>query len=428
MTIIGNKNILNENVHHTPAPNPRFFYGYIVVAASFVIMVVAQGVYIVFGIFFNPLLEEFGWTRAVISGAYSLSSIIQGVLGIAMGGLVDRFGPRIVVTVCGVFLGAGYILMSRINTEWQIYLFYGVIAGIGMSGLWVPLLSPISRWFVARRSLMTGIVMSGMTIGGVAAPLIVSRLIVAYDWRLTFIIIGGVALFGIVLFAQFLKRDYGRPGQLTDVAGEDTRRKSSPAIIGYNFKEAIHTVQFWLCFGILFCFGYSILAIVVHLVPYITGLGFSDVSAAGVLAVNNGVGIIGNFFVGGIIGDRIGNRKVLLIGFVLAIASLVWLLPSRELWMFHLFAIILGIAAGSVGTSESPLVARLFGLKNHGLLYGVFVLGFSIGGAAGPFVTGYIYDVSRSYHSAFLVCIAFMFVGFVLIVLLRPTRKVGTAL
>ncbi len=391
-------------------------------------MILAQGLFIVFGIFFNPLLEEFGWTRAAISGAYSLSSILQGVLGIAMGGLVDRFGPRIVVTVCGVFLGAGYLLMSQVNTVWQIYLFYGVIIGIGMSGLWVPLLSPISRWFVARRSLMTGIVMSGMTIGGVVAPLIVSRLIVAYDWRLTFIIIGGAALFGIVLFAQFLKRDHGRLGQPPYGAGEGTRTKPSPAIFGYNFKEATQTIQFWLCLVILFCFGYGILAIAVHLVPHIAGLGISDVSAADVLAVNNGVGIIGNFFVGGIIGDRIGNRKVLLIGFALAVASLVWLLPSRELWMLHLFAIVLGIAAGSIGTSESPLVARLFGLKNHGLIYGIFVLGFSTGGALGPFVTGYIYDVTGSYHNAFLACIAFMVAGFILTMLLKPTRKVGMEL
>ena len=418
----------DNSIYHAPTPKPRFFYGYVVVVASFLIMILAQGMYIVFGVFFNPLLEEFGWTRAVISGAYSLSTIFQGVLGIAMGGLVDRFGPRIVVTVCGVFLGAGYLLMSQVNTVWQIYLFYGVIIGIGMSGLWVPLLSPISRWFVARRSMITGIVMSGMTIGGIAAPLIVSRLIVAYDWRQTFIIIGGAVLFGIVLFAQFLKRDPGQLGQSPYGAGEDTRTKSSPAIISYNLKEAAQTIQFWLGLVILFCFGYSVIAIAVHLVPHITGLGISAVSAADVLAVNGGVGIIGNFIVGGIIGDRIGNRKVLLIGFALMVASLVWLLPSRELWMFHLFAIILGIAMGSIGTSESPLVARLFGLKNHGLIYGVFVLGFTAGGAVGPFVTGYIYDVTGSYHNAFLACIAFTVAGFILTVLLRPTLKVGMEL
>jgi MFS family permease len=144
--------------------------------------------------------------------------------------------------------------------------------------------------------------------------------------------------------------------------------------------------------------------------------------------VNLGVSVIGNILVGGIIGDRIGNRKVLLIGFGLAIASLVWLLPSRELWQFHLFAVVLGIAAGSIGTSESPLAAWLFGLKNHGLIYGIFALGFTVGGAVGPFLTGYIYDITGSYHNAFLTCIAFMVIGLILAVLLRPTPKFGTEL
>jgi MFS family permease len=417
----------NDN-NQSPAPEPRLYYGYVVVAASFIIMVIAQGLFIVFGLFLNPLLADFGWTRAAISGAYSLATALSGVLGIAMGGLVDRFGPRIVVTICGVFMGAGHLLMSQVDTVWQIYLFYGVIVGIGLSGLWVPLLSPISRWFAARRSMMTGIVMSGMTIGGIVAPLIISWLIVTYDWRQTFLIIGGAVLFLIVLFAQFLKLGRGQLGKSHNGAGEDMRTGPSSAGTDYDLKESARTVQFWLFFAIVFCFGYSILSIAVHLVPYITGLGFSDVSSAGVLSVNNGVGIIGNFVVGGIIGDRIGNRKVLLIGFALAVVSLVWLLPSRELWMLHLFAIVLGIAMGSIGTSESPLVARLFGLKNHGLIYAVVVLGFTAGGAVGPLVTGYIYDVTHSYYSAFLACIAFMVAGLILTVFLKPTRKVGMEL
>jgi OFA family oxalate/formate antiporter-like MFS transporter len=215
--------LTDNDINPAFSPKPRFSYGYIVVLASFVIMVLAQGLFIVFGLFFNPLLKEFGWTRATISGAYSLSSILQGVLGIAMGGVADRFGPRVVVTVCGTLLGAGYLLMSQLHTVWQIYLFYGVIIGIAMSGLWVPLLSPVSRWFVARRSLMTGVVMSGMTIGGVVAPLIVSRLIVAYEWRQTFIIIGGAALIIIVLFAQFLRLDRNQIEQPAEAPGEETR-------------------------------------------------------------------------------------------------------------------------------------------------------------------------------------------------------------
>jgi MFS family permease len=420
--------LTDDNINQATAVKPRFFYGYIVVAASFIIMVLTWGLYIVFGVFFNPLLAEFGWSRAMTSGAFSLSSVLHGVLGIAMGRLVDKVGPRIVVTFCGVFLGAGYLLMSQVNSLWQIYLFYGVIIGIGMSGMWIPLVSPVSRWFVTRRSLMTGIVICGLTLGQLVAPPIIGRMIAAYGWRHSYIILGVVVFVVVVIAAQFLRRDPGRLGLKPYGAGEEVKLSSSPGDIGYSLREAARTVQFWLGIIILFCFGYSAFALTVHLVPYVTGLGFSDISAADVLAVNGGAGILGNFILGGIVGDRIGNRKVFMIGFVLSTISLVCLLPARELWMLHIIAILLGIAFGSVGTSESPLIARLFGLKNHGLIYGMIGLGFTVGGAVGPFVTGHIHDITGSYRDAFLVCIAFTVTGLILSALLRPTRKIGGSL
>lgn len=407
---------------------PRLFYGYVVVAASFLVMIMAWGLYIVFGVFLNPLREEFGWTSAMTSGAYSLSSILHGVLGIAMGGLVDRFGPRLVVTFCGICLGGGYLLMSQVDSLWQLYLFYGVIIGIGMSGTWVPLVSPVSRWFVARRSLMTGIVISGLTIGQLVAPPVIGRLIVAYDWRLSYIILGVAVLVVIVIAAQFLRRDPGRTGQLPYGAEAESHAASLSSAGGYSLPEAVRTVQFWLCLVVLFAFGYAAFGLTVHIVPHVTSLGIAAVSAADVLAVNGGAGIIGNFVIGGIIGDRIGNKKTFLIGFVLSGAALVWLLPATELWMLFFIAALLGMAFGSIGTSESPLVARLFGLRNHGLIYGFAGLGFTAGGAVGPFITGHLFDINGNYRNAFLVCIAFVVVGFVLTILMKPTRKVGTPL
>lgn len=106
--------------YQSPGTPPRFYYGYFVVGAAFIIMIVSWGLYIVFGVFFNSFLDEFGWTRAVTSGAYSLSSIFSGLLGIVMGGLTDKFGPRLVVTFCGVLLGVGYFLMSQVGTVWHL--------------------------------------------------------------------------------------------------------------------------------------------------------------------------------------------------------------------------------------------------------------------------------------------------------------------
>jgi MFS family permease len=132
---------------------PRFFYGYIVVITTFIIMVVLWGAYSVYGIFFNPLISEFGWARAVTSGAFSLSMILSGVIGMVMGGLTDRFGPRIIMTLSCLLFGLGHLLMSQVSTLWQLYLYYGVIIGVGMGGSWVPLLSLVARWFLGEEAL-----------------------------------------------------------------------------------------------------------------------------------------------------------------------------------------------------------------------------------------------------------------------------------
>jgi MFS family permease len=420
--------VTDKELYQSRNKAPRFYYGYIVVAASFIILMVSWGLYIVFGVFFNPLLDEFGWTRATTSGAFSLSSILHGMLGIAMGGLTDRFGPRLVVTFCGIFLVVGYLLMSQVNAVWQLYLFYGVIIGIGMSGLWVPLLTSVARWFTGKRSMMTGIVICGLTIGQLVAPPLISRLIAAYDWRMSYVILGGAVLVLVVVAAQFLKRD---PGQMEGLSGSENEEKETGAIYDnkdYTLKESIYTTQFWQAIVIFFGFGFTAFSITVHLVPHAIELGISDVTAANLLAINGGIGIIGNFVLGGIIGDRIGNRKVFIIGSILMVASLLWLAPASELWVLYLFAIVFGLALGGMGTSESPLVARLFGLSSHGLIYGVIGLGFTGGGAVGPIVSGYIFDRLGSYQLAFVVCAAFGIICLVLSIILRPTKKLGTKL
>lgn len=419
--------VADKATYQPPGVPPRFFYGYFVVGAAFIIMVISWGLYIVFGVFFNPLLEEFEWTRAVTSGAYSLSSIFSGVLGIVMGGLTDRFGPRLVVTLCGVFLGAGYFLMSQVNTVWQLYLFYGVIVGIGMSGLWVPLLSTVARWFTGRRSLMTGIVISGLTIGQMIGPPVISRLIAEYQWRQSYVILGITALVIIVLAAQLLKRSPAAVEKNTDGVKKPPEMNIHVSQ-DFSLKEAIHTAQFWLVVAVFFCFGYIAYGLLVHLVPHITRLGISDINAANVLAVNGGIGIVGNFVLGGLVGDKIGNRKAFIIGLILSAAALVMLVSTEELALFYLFAVVFGLGLGSMGTSESPLVARLFGLSSHGLIYGVTGFGFTMGGAVGPVMIGYIFDVTESYRPAFLVCISLCIIGLILILILKPTKKLGREL
>ncbi len=399
---------------------PRFFYGYIVVGAAFLILMVSFGVNNAFGVFFNPILTDFGWTRAMTSGAFSLSWIVQGVLGIIMGGLNDKFGPRLVMTICGLLMGAGFLLMSQVNAIWQIYLFYGIIIGTGLSGVMVSQVSTIAKWFVKRRSMVTGIVMNGIGIGILITPPIANQLISTYDWRVSYMILGSIVLATVVLAAQFLRRDPSQVGQNPYGYDKIENLQQQLTTSAYSLKQAVNTKQFWVVFVIFFSFGFSRHSIMVHLVAHSIGLGISAARAAYSLAIIGGGSIVGRLLFGSA-ADRIGIKRVFIICYILMSLALILLLPATEEWQFYLFAALFGLAWGS-SSAESPIVAWLFGLRSHGLIFGVIGLGFTIGAAIGPFITGYIYDITNSYTMAFVICTALSVIGLIASASISPTK------
>jgi len=400
----------------------KFFYGYVIVAASFLILTVVMGLIFNFGVFFKPFLDEFGWTRAEISGAYALLFTVYGLLGIFAGRLNDRLGPRIIMTVASVLLGLGYFLISKVSALWQLYLFYGVIIGIGTGGCFVPLASTVARWFVRRRGLMTGIVVSSIGVGSMIMPPIATQLISGYGWRTTYVIFGIVVLVVTMVAAQFLKRDPSQVGQLPDGESEATHESSALQTQGFSLRGTIRTSQFWMLCVMFFCFGYSMHAITVHIVVHATGLGFALADAAKILVVIGGLNIVGRLAVG--IGyDRIGNKLGLIIVFALLSAAVLWLQFAREFWMLQLFAVAFGLATGGVIVLMSSVGADLFGLKSHGVILGIYTFLFSLGGAIGSVLSGRIFDITNSYQLAFWVFAALGIVGLVLSLLLKPISE-----
>ena len=182
-----------------------------------------------YGVFFRELQQEFGWSRALISGASSVAFFVMGTGAVIAGTLNDRIGPRIILTVSGVFLGLGYLLMSQINMPWQLYLIYGLCAGIGFSTHDVIILSTIARWFVKYRGMMSGIVKVGTGAGQFLGPLIATALISGLGWRNAYLIIGAGLLAGLVALAQFMKRDPLKMGLLPDGNKQNTGSNTSPA-------------------------------------------------------------------------------------------------------------------------------------------------------------------------------------------------------
>lgn len=400
---------------------PRLFYGYKVVAAGFVIQWVCAGIFSSFGVFFKPLLNEFGWSRAALSGAASMAVMVMGATAMVVGHLTDRVGPRVLMAISAVLLGVGYLGMWKLGAQWQLYVFYGAAVGAGMSTHDVLTLSTAARWFVRRRGMMTGLIKAGTGGGMLTVPLIATAFMAAYGWRSTFLLVAIVIMAVIVPVALVLRRD---PAQMGLVPYGGRQRSESAALepeAGVTLRQVVRIRQFWLLSMAYLAADFCLLTIMVHIVPHATDMGISEPKAAGVLATLGGISIAGRFVVGTGT-DKIGGRRALVGCFVFLVAGLLWLQFAREAWMLYLFAVLNGFAHGGFFTVISPTIAELFGLRAHGAIFGIIVFTGTIGSALGPLFAGYMFDLTQTYDIVFRVLAASAVVGLTLSLFVRPVE------
>jgi MFS family permease len=411
----------HPDLKSSPEHYSRFFYGYVVVAVALFIMSLFWAIHYSFGIFFKHLINEFGWTRAMTSGAFSLCSIVHGLIAILMGDLTDKFGARIVITVSAFFVGLGCFLTSQVETLWHLYLFYGIIMGVGMGGSFVPLVSSVARWFIARRSLMTGIVAAGTGSGALIGPPCANRLIEMFGWRNSYAILACAVFVCVVLSAQFLRRDPAQVGQVALGQKPCKQKNLDKGISGISLRSAVYSDAFWLFFATGFCYGFCVFALMVHIAPHAIETGISPASAAKVLVTIGGLSIVGKILLGAT-ADIIGSRRILIVGYVLMTSAFLFLVPARLASNLYLIASLFGFGYGGCTAAQPPLAAALFGLRSHGLIFGAFGVSVTIGAALGPLLTGYLFDVTASYQLAFLLCALISLSGMLLASLLKQTE------
>ncbi len=378
----------------------EFNYGYIIVFAGVIIMLATFAVNYTFGIFFKPLVAEFGSSRAGTSLIYSFLTIEAGLLGILAGRLSDRFGARIVLTFTGICLGAGALLMSRITELWHAYLVATVFA-IGIGASWPVLLPMVPRWFQTRKGLMSGVLTSGIGLGMVVGPLAATLLLQHFDWRNAYIMVGIAAIVVMVAAAQFLRNKKGGAAQsVPDKRAE--MRTASALMPAYSFSQIMRTRTFALLCIIYFCFGFCLHTTMVHIVPMATDLHIEERAAAAILSVI-GLGSIGGKVLTGGVSDKIGVKITLNLSFILLFVALAWVQFTGTLWTFYLFGILFALAYGGVMALQSLIIVDHFGLAAAGVTTGVVTFAYTIGGALGPFITGLVFDLSGNYSLAFII-------------------------
>ncbi|TVQ16983.1 MAG: MFS transporter [Spirochaetaceae bacterium] len=389
------------------------YYGSTIVAASFVIQGTIVGAIFTYGVFFDALHTEFGWSRTVISAGSSLTSLVMGLSAMIFGGLTDATGPRRILAVAAVTLSTGYLLMSRMNAPWHLLVAYPLFVGVAFGTHDVITLSAVARWFGRRRGRMSAIVKTGTGTGQVIGPVVAAALIAVLGWRTAYVWIAVVTGPLVFVASRFMRRSPSDMG----MAHEDPVRDRAPE--QSRVRDLMRRPEFVRICIAQAAFFFCAPVVIVHSVAYATDLGIERAVAAGVLSVIGGISIAGRLVIGAVI-DRVGGRIALLVCYAIMFVAFVLLQLAVNAPLLYLFAIVYGFAHGAVFTAVSPLVAEYFGTRAHGLLYGTIVFVGTIAGAVGPVFAGVSFDLLGTYRPVFAVMLALAVVAAISIGSIRP--------
>ena len=275
------------------------------------------------------------------------------------------------------------------------------------------------------RGIMSGIIKVGTGLGMVIAPLFIVWIMKAFPWRTCFFILGAIILTSYVLLAQLLVRDPALKKQYPDNTEPAEPVGTRPPEQGISFSEALSTRQFWsLCLVSVLVVSCTY-TILMHIVPHVIDVGIASTKAATVIAVLGGVSMAGRLVMGAA-ADRIGTKRALMISVSFIFAAMCYLPWARTLWMFYGFAVLQGLGHGGFYALISPTVAEFFGTKSHGVLLGSVIFSTTIGGALGPFLAGYLFDVTNTYRVVFLALAGTTLAALMLTATLTPMADKGS--
>ncbi|MGE0681773.1 MAG: MFS transporter [Candidatus Binatia bacterium] len=406
------------------------FYGWVVVACAFTVLCIAYGVQFTFGVFMPAISADTGWDRGSLSLPYSLYVFVYSALGIVTGRFTDRWGPRIVLTVGGCLLGSGIILVSQVQTLWQLYLFLGLIAASGMSAAYVPCNATVVRWFTLKRGLALSITSSGASFGMFIFPPLTTALIAAYGWRSSYIILGVLALAVISLCATFIVRDPEKMGLHPD--GHPPLESSASDTVqplfsaeDWTLTSAKRTAAFWML-NVIFTLTWLVVFMpMVHIVPFAVDLGISEFRAAMTISVIGFAGFAGRLGIGAI-SDYLGRVPTLGLCLLLQAFSFLGFTASTGMALLYPAAAVFGFSYGGVTALFPALIGDFFGRMAVGSIVGfIFALAGSPA-AFGPLIAGYIYTATSSYNAAFLLSAALNTAALLLLFLLKKPQHPAT--
>ncbi len=380
---------------------PGIFYGWIVIVIGF-FSVSMFGVIYSYGTFIAPLENYLKASRTALSAGYTIEMIFYSIFAVVMGWLFDRYGPRITLWLAALLMGGGLALCSTVGSLWQLYLFFGIIAGMGHGAVFVVPTSTVTRWFIKKRGLAVGITACGLGFGLLVVPPISEHLIRVYSWQTAFLCLGALAFFVNVTVGLLLRRRPEDLGLQPLGAGEEIPIATRPSTRDFPLEEILKAPVFWVVyFTSVFCYGAEQM-LVVHIVPYCGTIGITAAQASLGLSFL-GVGTIAGRVAIGALSDRIGRIPALMISCAMQAITTFGVLTVNGPGVLYAVMLLVGFGYGGWAVLNVVVLGDHFGTKNLGKAMGFYFTAGVPAGLLGPLLGGAIYDSTRSYFFAIIL-------------------------
>jgi MFS family permease len=404
----------------------RFHYAWVVVAVTLVTLMAAQAVRAAPGVIIVPLEQEFGWDRAAISLAVGVSLLAFGLGGPLGGMLLERFGPRRLLIAGVLLIAVGLFALMNISELWQLFLVWGIVIGLGTGAAGQVASAAIAqRWFRTHRGLVVGLFGGATSAGQLVFVPAMAALTVTMGWRAAIALLLGAAAIAVVPLALFMRdrpsdvgeRPVGEGATLTAAEKADDARRTP-------LREAVRRREFWLLAASFFVCGYTSNGLIgTHLIPHAVEHGFTEVAAAGALALLGAFNIVGTL-ASGWLTDRYDNRKLLAAYYGFRAMSLFALPLIYDLRGLLLFAVVYGLDWIATVPPTVNLTATIFGRGSVGTLYGWIWFSHMVGAAIAAYAGGFFRVLLGDYH---LMFVSAGILGFIAVTLVSRIPDSGEA-
>ena len=404
-------------MNHPPDVRTNYFSGWLTLAG---VMLAYGGicgnVTYAFGVFLPSMSETFGWGRQVLSGPYTLFLIIGGIMGPLAGFTIARFGARKNIVAGNIIASLGLLFMSQVGEIWHVYLFFGVMGGLGLAfSEFLPVTTVINHWFIKRRSLALGFLFASGGVGGFFLPPLISALITSFGWRWTWVCLAFIhLLFGVVLAGLLIRNKPEDDGQFPDghtsQAAFDLSEPFAKSVVysttqDWHLRDALRAPALWILLTMFSVILFTTTMLTTHQVAYLQDMKYSPMISATALGLMLGMSILGRLL-SGVLGMRFDGRYLAAVFMVCMGLGILSLMNARGIFFVYLYSILTGIGFGGMIVLLPNVMGAYFGRTHFSRIVGWTTPVVAMASAMGPMLAGFLYDTTGSYFLPFTIAAA----------------------